>query len=70
MIKDIVHLHKYSNIFCRSSDFDYNFPNKSSSDGSYKVPKKIHFVWIGKPIGENYIKNIETFVMNKDYEVD
>ena len=56
-------------IFFRSSDFDYYFSNKSSSDGSYKVPKKIHFIWIGKPIEENYIKNIKTFVMNKDYEV-
>merc|ERR1712137_196193 len=50
-------------------DFDYHFPNKSSSDGLYTVPKKIHFIWIGKPIGENYIKNIQTFVMNKDYEI-
>ena len=46
-----------------------NIPNKSSSEESYIVPKIIHFVWTGKPIEEKYIKNIQSFGMNKDYEV-
>ena len=33
------------------------------------MPKTIHFVWTGIPIEEKYIRNIQTFVMNKDYEV-
>ena len=56
-------------IFFFSSNNDFQFANKSSSDGSYNLPKTIHFVWTGKPIEEKYIKNIQTFVINKDYEV-
>ena len=52
-----------------SSNNDFFFANKSSSDGSYNLPKIIHFVWTGRPIEEEYIRNIQTFVMNKDYEV-
>ena len=52
-----------------SSNSDFLFANKSNSDGSYNLPKTIHFVWTGKPIEEKYIKNIQTFGMNKDYEV-
>ena len=55
--------------FSSNRDFLFKFANKSSSDGSYNLPKTIHFVWTGKTIGEKYIKNIQTFVMNKDYEV-
>jgi len=39
-------------------------------ENSYCVPKKIHFVWIGKEIPENYQANIITFVeLNPLYEV-
>ena len=48
---------------------DLHFANKSSVEGSYTVPKTIHFVWTGKPILQKYIENIQTFAINKDYEV-
>ena len=52
-----------------SSNNDHHFANKSSVEGSYTVPKTVHFIWTGKPIPQKYIKNIQTFAMNKDYEV-
>ena len=52
-----------------SSRKDFYFSNGLTPDGSYDLPKTIHFIWIGKPIEEKYIRNIQTFVMNKDYEV-
>ncbi|XP_023341973.1 inositol phosphoceramide mannosyltransferase 3 [Eurytemora carolleeae] len=37
---------------------------------SYTVPKKLHFIWMGKHIPEKYQKNILTFVkVNPDYQV-
>ena len=50
---------------------DYFFANKSNGDGdgTYTIPKIIHFIWTGSPISEKYIKNIQTFKINEDYEV-
>ena len=52
-----------------SSRKDFYFANGLPPDGSYDLPKTIHFIWIGKPIEEKYIRNIQTFVINKDYKV-
>ena len=52
-----------------SSNKDFLFANILSLEASYNIPKTIHFVWIGKPIEEKYIKNIQTLLMNRDYEV-
>ena len=52
-----------------SSNKDFLFANISSSEDSYNLPKTIHFVWTGKPIEEKYITNIQTFLINTDYEV-
>jgi len=53
----------------KGSNNDHHFANKSSVEGSYTVPKTVHFIWTGKPIPQKYIKNIQTFAMNKDYEI-
>ena len=52
-----------------SSNKDFLFANISTSEESYILPKIIHFVWTGKPIEEKYITNIQTFLINTDYEV-
>ena len=36
---------------------------------NYTIPRIIHFIWIGPPIQEKYVKNIQSFVVNADYEV-
>jgi len=53
----------------KGSGNDLHFANKSSVEESYTVPKTIHFVWTGKPILQKYIENIQTFAINKDYEI-
>ena len=53
-----------------SSNKNFLFANISTPEDSFNLPKTIHFVWTGKPIEEKYIKNIQTFLMNKDYEVN
>ena len=52
-----------------SSNKDFDFAEITERRENYNVPKTIHFIWTGKPIEEKYIKNIQTFVMNQDYEV-
>ena len=48
---------------------DYDFANKSTGNETYDLPKMIHFIWTGSPIPDKYIKNIQSFEKNKDYEV-
>lgn len=41
----------------------------SEKSSEFLIPKKVHFVWIGKRIPQQYINNIRSFVVrNPDYE--
>ena len=54
--------------YIRSSDI-YQFAEIMKGQDNYTIPKIIHFIWIGPPIQEKYVKNIQSFVVNADYEV-
>lgn len=53
----------------KGSNKDFLFANISTPEDSFNLPKTVHFVWTGKPIEEKYIKNIQTFLINEDYEI-
>ena len=54
--------------FLRSSE-NYEFAEIKEREDSHNLPKIIHFIWTGDPIRDQYIDNIQSFVMNTDYQV-
>ena len=46
--------------YCRTKDWMnfYTFPQIEEKEVSVLVPKILHFIYVGKPIRENYIDNI------------
>ena len=54
--------------FLRSSE-NYEFAEIKEREDSHNLPKIIHFIWTGEPIRDQYIDNIQSFVMNTDYQV-
>jgi len=51
-----------------------NFPNLFKKDSSTKIPKKIHFIWLGPngntPVPAKYQKNIDQYKsLNPDFEI-
>jgi len=52
----------------RSSE-NYVFAEIKEREDSHNLPKVIHFIWTGDPIRDQYIDNIQSFVMNTDYQI-
>ena len=45
---------------CRS--LKIQFKSLKSSEDNWKVPNKVHFLWLGFPITDKYLGNIRTFI--------